>query len=281
MNAASPGESFDACLATLRRFDHDRFLTVLVAPAAQRPALVALYAFNAEIARVRETVSEPLLGQIRLQWWREALEALERGEVRGHEVLSALAEIGFPAARLLPLIDAREGDLDDEPFADMMALEAYAEATSAKLMRLAGFALVGEQADAAGETIRKAGIAYALTGLLRALPSHASQGRLYLPLDLLRDYDVDPHRIFAGEMPEGLRAIFNAVADRARALLAEARHERGVERALLPALLPASLCDRYLDLMTAPAFDPFRDATEVPAYRRQLRLLGRSVIGRF
>lgn len=280
MNAVD--ESLETCLATVRGLDHDRFLTLLVVPGGQRPALTVLYAFNAEIARVRETVSEPMLGQIRLQWWREAVEALERGDVRGHEVLTALAGMGLPAAPLIGLIDARERDLDDEPFADMAALESHAEATSGGLMNLAVFALAGgDAAAAAAGTIRLAGIAYALTGLLRALPAHASQGRLYLPLDLLRKHDVDPHRIFAGETPEGLRAIVDEIATRARGLLAEARASGKIDRIILPALLPASLCDRYLDLMTAPGFDPFRDPTEVPAYRRQLRLVGRSLIGRF
>ncbi|MDR3500847.1 MAG: phytoene/squalene synthase family protein [Parvibaculum sp.] len=277
MTTATPDESLDACLATLRRLDHDRFLAALVAPAAKRPALVALYAFNAEIARVRETVSEPMLGQIRLQWWRESIEALERGEARGHEVIVALELAKLPAACLITLVDARERDLDDEPFADMAALETYAEATSSALMRLATLALGGEDHPA----IRPAGIAYALTGLLRAVPAHASQGRLYLPLDLLREHDVDPHRIFAGEMSEGLRSVVNAIAARARGLLAEARGIGKVGRASLPALLPAALCDRYLDIMTAPDFDPFRRSTDVPAFRRQLRLLGRSFAGRF
>ncbi|HEX7775927.1 MAG TPA: squalene/phytoene synthase family protein, partial [Parvibaculum sp.] len=142
-------------------------------------------------------------------------------------------------------------------------------------------ALSGEVPGAAQETFRAAGVAYALTGLLRALPAHASQGRLYLPLDLLREHDVDPHRIFAGEMSEGLGAALNEIAAKARGLLAEARRAAAISRAILPALLPASLCDRYLDLMTRPGFNAFRDATDVPAFRRQLRLVGRSLAGRF
>ncbi|HEY4343106.1 MAG TPA: phytoene/squalene synthase family protein [Parvibaculum sp.] len=285
MSATSLDESMMACLDIVRRLDHDRFLTALVAPAERRAALIALYAFNAEIARVRETVSETMLGRIRLQWWRETIDGIAKGDVRGHEAAVALAETWtretFPAARLVALIDARERDLDDEPFEDMTALEAYGEGTSSGLMMLAAMALDEDGNSTATEAIRLAGIAYALTGLLRALPIHASQGRLYLPLDLLRRHDVDPHRIFAGEMSEGLRAIVNEIAGRARTLLREARALGKVERNLLPALLPASLCDRYLDLMTVPGFDPFREATEVPAFRRQMRLMSRKLTGRF
>lgn len=283
MSAHSPDESMAACLDTVRRLDHDRFLTALLAPAEKRARLIALYAFNSEIARIRETVSEPMLGQIRLQWWREAIEGIAQGEVRGQEAAVALAETWtreeFPADDLIALIDARERDLDETPFEDMTALETYAEVTSSRLMDLAALALGGNRN--ASEAIRLAGIAYALTGLLRALPAHAAQGRLYLPLDLMRRHDVDPHRIFTGEMSDGLRKIVEEIAARARLLLTEARALARVERKILPALLPASLCDRYIEMMTAPGFDPFRDATTVPAFRLQLRLVARKLAGRF
>jgi phytoene synthase len=285
MHMTSSDVSMVACLDTVRRLDHDRLLTALMAPREKRAALIALYAFNAEIARVRETVSEPMLGQIRLQWWREAVESIARGEVRGHEAAVALAEAftgqAFPAARLIALIDARERDLDDAPFEDMSALEAYCEETSSNLMMLAASTLARRVDESAAETIRLTGIAYALTGLLRALPVHASQGRLYMPLDLLRRYEVDPHRIFVGEMSGGLRTIVNEIAYHARRRLKEARAHAKIEREMLPALLPASLCDRYLNMMTEPDFDPFRDATDLPAFRRQLRLLGCKLTGRF
>lgn len=285
MSVISPDESMAACLDTVRRLDHDRFLSAFLAPASRRAALIALYAFNVEIARVRETVSEPMLGQIRLQWWREAIDGIALGEVRSHEAAVAFAETwsreDFPAAALTALIDARERDLDEAPFEDMSALEIYAQGTSSALMALAAQVLDEEAAAAGAATIRLAGIAYALTGLLRAFPLHASQGRLYLPLDLLRRHDVDPHRIFSGEMSEGLRAIMHEVAACARARLAEARSQGVVSRAILPALLPASLCDRYLAQMTAPGFDPFHDAVEVSTLTKQLRLTGRKIIGRF
>jgi len=273
-------ESMRLCLDEVRMRDHDRFLTLLFAPPLKRPALIALYAFNLEIARVAETVSEPMMGHIRLQWWRETLEGLPRGETRGHAAAVALHEAGaFPTGALAGLADARERDLSEDVFEDMSALEAYAEATSSSLMRLAAEALDAEKAMAAGEAIRHAGVAYALTGLLRALPLHASQGRLMLPASILLARNVDPHDVLAGRMNEELRGAILDVSSRAREHLTSARAHR-CDAALLPALLPASLCDRYLDLMTAPGFDPFATPVEVPAFRRQLRLMGRSIAKR-
>ncbi|MDO8421106.1 MAG: phytoene/squalene synthase family protein [Parvibaculum sp.] len=284
MSELRPDQSMISCLDNVRRMDHDRYLTALLAPSPARGKLIALYAFNAEIARVREMVSEPMLGQIRLQWWREALEGIAQGEVRGHEAAVGLAEAfsaeDLDVAGLTALIDARERDLDDEPFADMTALNEYCSKTSSGLMRLAARALSPH--GVADDIIDNAGIGYALTGLLRALPVHASQGRLYLPLDLLGQHNVDPHTIFAGEMSDGLRAIIGVVAAEARERLKAARAvSPNAPRNVLAALWPASLCDAYLDRITAPGFDPFRQAVEVPVFRRQLRLLGRKFAGRF
>ncbi|MGX1196331.1 phytoene/squalene synthase family protein [Parvibaculum sp. MBR-TMA-1.3b-4.2] len=283
-DAADIKANFDACLAEIRQHDHDRFLSLLLAPADKRPALLALYAFNLEIARIPETVSEPMMGMIRLQWWREVLEGLDAGETRGHHVAVALAEarrhVDMPLSALSALVDIRERDLDEEPFEDMAALEAYARATSGQLMMLAAMGLGGEAAGQTHRTaIEHAGIAFGLTGMLRALPAKAAQGHVMLPVDLMRRHDLDPHGILQGRMSDALGAAMREVGGTAREHLAAARKD-GAPKEILPALLPASLCDRYLDIMLADGFDPFRDRAEVPAFRRQLRLLGRKWRGR-
>ena len=273
--------SLAASLDEVRAHDHDRFLTLFFAPSAKRPALTALYAFNIEIARIAELVTEPMMGHIRLQWWRETLEGLPRGETRGHAAAEALHEAGgIPLHKFQALIDARERDLSDDAFPDMNALEAYAGETSSALMMIAAEILAGkDESQRAEAAIRHAGIAYALTGVLRALPVHASQGRLLLPADSLGRYEVDPHDVLGGRMTEGLRAAMGDVIGAAREHLAAAR-AASVGASLLPALLPASLCDRYLDIMSATGFDPFKHPVEVPAFRRQLRLLGRNLAKR-
>ena len=123
--------------ALVRRHDRDRFQTVLFAPAARREALFALYAFNYEIARVRESVTAADARPNPLQWWRENIAAaFEGGAVRHHPVVEALTaairELALTRAHFDRLIDARESDLEDEPPASLAALEDYAEATSAQ-----------------------------------------------------------------------------------------------------------------------------------------------------
>src|ERR1700733_8722419 len=116
-------------------------MTAIFAPAAAREHLFALYAFNIELAKVREIVSEPLIGQMRLQWWRDTLDRLYAGETIKHEVArplgEAIAAAAVPRAAFDPLIDAREFDLDMVPPADLTALLAYAEGTAAPVLSIA------------------------------------------------------------------------------------------------------------------------------------------------
>ena len=161
----------------MRRHDRDRYQTVLFAPAARREALFALYAFNYEIARVRESVTEPMLGQIRLQWWRENIAAaFEGGPVRHHPVVEALTgsirELPMTRDHFDRLINARETDLDDQPPASLRTLEDYAEATSARLIYLA-LEVLGVHNSAAGEAAQDVG-ALLLLGLMAA-PGGAAQ----------------------------------------------------------------------------------------------------------
>jgi NADH dehydrogenase [ubiquinone] 1 alpha subcomplex assembly factor 6 len=174
--------------ALVRRHDRDRFQTVLFAPAARHEALFALYAFNYEIARVRERVTEPTLGRIRLEWWRETIAAAyESDPVRRHIVVepltAAIREHALTRVHFDRLIDARERDLDDEPPASLATLEDYAEVTSARLVHLA-LEILGVDDTAARQAGRHVGIAYALAGLLRAMPNQARAGRCLVPVDI-------------------------------------------------------------------------------------------------
>ena len=182
------GEGLSPAATLVRSHDRDRFQTALFAPAAHREALFALYAFNYEIARVRESVHEAMLGQIRLQWWREAIDsAYGDGPMRRHEVVeavtAAIRERNLSRGLFDRLIDTREHDLDDEPPATLAALEDYAEGTSATLIYLALEVLVAA-APPALEAARRIGIAYAFAGLMRAMPVHAQAGRSFIPASL-------------------------------------------------------------------------------------------------
>jgi phytoene synthase len=279
-----PGLSY--CAAQVRRFDRDRFATVLFAPASRREALFALYAFNLEVARTRETVSEALLGRIRLQWWRESIAGIYAGAPRRHAVVDALTtavgEHGLSRSHFDRLIDSRERDLDDEPPADLEALRDYAEGSSSTLVALALEAL-GVVPAAAFEAGRHVGIAWALTGLIRAIPFHARARRVYLPADLSGAAGLQIEALFALRPSPALNQVVERLADAARAHLYAARTlRRDVPRAALPALLPASLADRYLRRMTRVGYDVFDPAAGAePSPAATWRLAARAALGRF
>jgi phytoene synthase len=282
---ATPEASLSFCGQEVRRNDRDRFLACLFAPPDRREALFGLYAFNVEIAKTREVVTQATLGQIRLQWWREALDELYAGTVRRHEVLQCLApfvaEGGLSRAHFETALEARELDLEDEPPADLAALEAYAEGTSASLSLLALEAL-GVRGAAAEAAARHVGAAWALTGLLRAVPRHAASHRVYLPRDLLDAHGVSTSRLFDGKRQEGLAAVVRTVAGRARERLRLARADRReVPRAALPALLPAVMADTYLGALERAGWDPTDARVQMQHPFLQLRLGLRALAGRY
>lgn len=266
------------------RDDRDRFVTALFAPPDRREALYALYAFHLEVAKVPELVREPMMGQIRLQWWRDSLNALLSGGAVAHPVAGPLAEaihrFDLPPDRLEHLIDAREADLTGEPPETLAAMEDYARATAATLNELA-LDILGVHQAAAREAGREVGIAWGLTGLLRAVPFHAAGGRLHLPRSLLARHRVPEESVRGGLGAPGLPAVAAEIAATARAHLAAARrHRREVPRAALPALLPAVLADGYLRRLRRSGYDLFA-ADWATTRTRPLRLTIAAAFGRY
>ena len=265
----SAGERPWPIAALLRRHDRDRYQTALFAPVAQRPALFAIYAFNYEIARVRERVSEPMLGRIRLEWWRENVADVFAGRaLRRHAVVEALAEAvrgrRLSRSHFERLIAAREADLEAPPPADFAALEAYAEATSSSLVGLALEAL-GVAGGAAFEAGREVGIAYALAGLLRALPLHARAGRRHVPDEIAARAGLEPREYERLHASPALSAAVGEIAAAAEARLAAARRRRAeVPRSAFPALLPGIVAEQALRRLARAEYDPYDPSLRQP-----------------
>jgi NADH dehydrogenase [ubiquinone] 1 alpha subcomplex assembly factor 6 len=247
---------------SLRRHDRDRYLTTLFAPSDRRTALTALYAFNFEVAKTREVVREPLLGRIRLQWWREAIDEIYRGaKPRHHEVVEPLAAAirahDLTRYHFDRLIEARESDLADEPPADLAALETYAEDSAARLVRLA-LEILGAHDAAAEAAARHVGIAWALIGTIRALPAQARLRRVTLPADLIAEAGLDVARFLELKSSPALSRIVQRLAERAREHLAASRAARpAIPPAARAALLPAALGDWHLRRLDRRGYDPF------------------------
>jgi 15-cis-phytoene synthase len=265
-------DAFAYCENLVRAGDKDRWLASLFAPADRRAHLHALYAFNLEVARVRDLAREPMAGEIRLQWWREALAGTRPGEAAASPVAAALLETiarhGLARQTLLDLIEARAFDLYNDVMPTLEAFAGYGRRTASGLIALAARVLDPDRdvAEAAGP----AGIAYAATGLLRSFALHASRGQLYLPADVLERHGVLASDVFAGRATDALRAARAELVAFARAQFDDfAARRRTLPAAAVPAFLPVALVPAYLRRMEARDDDPFTTPVEVPQWRRQ------------
>jgi 15-cis-phytoene synthase len=265
-------ERGDTVRRIARSGDPDRALAALFAPREARGDLFALYAFNVELARIAEQVSEPELGAIRLQWWREALEHTAKGEATGHPVVDALGETlrrrGLSRQRSEALIDARLFDVETKIMPGWPSLEAYLKDTAGAL-----FALGAESLGARGPPLEpassEAGLAYGLTGLMRALPVHAASGRIYLPADALYRHGTSPERVLAGTTSEGLLAVLAELRGKAKDALSQARrHVAQLDPSAQAAFRPLCLVEPYLASLEKSGRDPLREIAGInPLYR--------------
>jgi 15-cis-phytoene synthase len=256
------------CAELVRANDRDRYLTTLFAPAESRGALYALYAFSSEVARVRELARQPLPGEIRLQWWSDVLRGERGREASANPVASAmLAAIGqhhIEPGRLIDLIDARRFDLYDEPMVGIADLETYARRTSSILFAIAAQILSCGEAEAAAES---GGIAFAIVGLLRALPLHAARRQLYVPAEILERHQVRTEDLFAGRSGSGFNAAVAELRNLARRhLTAASKGMTELPSAALPAFLPFALIRPWL--ARSERSDVFAPADIAP-WRRQ------------
>lgn len=213
--------------ATVKKKDPDRYLTVLYAPEEKRQALCALYAFNYEISRIRETVSEPMLGEIRLQWWREALDDIFKGSPRSHEIMPMLTEAilnhNLSRDRLMDMIEGRGQDLYEDSPKDEAALAEYVRKTSGNLTCLAAHILGQQDADDLAENL---GMAWGYVGIVRAVPYHLSLKKNLVPGDLMDQFGISDQKHLSPDTPEVSRAITAVLCRKAESHLAQVRQQK-------------------------------------------------------
>ncbi|ORE98315.1 phytoene/squalene synthase family protein [Aurantimonas sp. 22II-16-19i] len=253
------GNERDPCHDLVETDDRDRALSLVFAPEASHADLAALYAFNVEVARVRDQISQPLPGEIRLQWWRDVIggmageaEDVAGGGEAGHPVASRLVEAiarhRLPLQAFDRMLEARIFDVYDDPMPSAEHFEAYAGETASTLIVLAATILSPGGADKIADAAGHAGVAQTAAGVLRLLPIHRARGQVYLPADILAAAGCSAPQLLAGEAEPSGRAIAAMVAygrehaARARALFADV--PRDVRAAFLPALLAAPYLDR-------------------------------------
>ncbi|EAQ34897.1 squalene/phytoene synthase [Nitrobacter sp. Nb-311A] len=236
MNGTKENTSAAFCAELVRTHDFANYATTLFAPLRFRRALLALYAFNVEIVRIREQITQPLPGEIRLQWWIDMIDGAGRGGVEGNpvaaELLLAIQEHGLPVELLSRLIEAHQFDLYNDPMPDMAAFERYLGDTSCALFSLAS-RVVGQRSEETDHLARHAGLAAGIAQTIAKFGFDASRRQSYVPLQLLEQHSADLEQVFAGQDTSSVRAAIGGLAD-------EARSHLEVAFGLLPDLPPQS-----------------------------------------
>ncbi len=225
-----------------RMGDRDRYFSALLAAEPERAWMMALAGFNGDLRRVADTLSEPQLAQIRLQWWRETLDRLKTGEPAGAPIADALAagvDDRPQAIRLLKgILDARQFDVLGGAMADEAELAAYLRKSEGALYSLAA----DQQAASARSIGDEVGLACGLSRIACGFSRDLARGRIFLPRDLLKRHDVDPERLLAGDFAPALVDVLMDLDSSAREALSRARAaiasaDGPVPRAFLPLAL--------------------------------------------
>ncbi len=267
---------FEHCASLVRDADRDRYLATLFAPEEMRGPLFALYAFGAEIARIRDLAREPLPGEIRLQWWREVLLGERSGESAANPIaaglLDTVARYNLSSERLVDLIEAHRFDIYDEPMASVAELQSYTSKTEGTIFEAAARILHAEIGPAIAPLALEAGLAQTTANMLALLPRHATRRQLYLPLEMLRHYGATAEDVFALRATGELRAVLAELRLRAR------RHLKRVGETLAkvptrvqPVFLSLAPLRLWLLAMERSDYDPFRPPDIAP-WRRQWRI---------
>jgi phytoene synthase len=266
MSAAAPSSDAAAfCADLVRSHDFGRYASTLFVPAAERRALLALYAFNVEIVRVRDHVTQPLAGEIRLQWWTDVLAGHAHGGAEGNpvaaELLIAIRDFNLPVGPLSRLVEEHQFDLYNDPMPTMAALEGYLTGTCSALFAQAA-RIVAPPSAAMDRLARHAGLAQGIVQVITNLPRDAAHRQQFLPQQFLESRGSDIEEMFAGKEAPGLRAALDQLAAEARqhlatafSLLAEVRPQaRSV-------FLPLALARRDLAHLSRADRNPFEPPT--------------------
>lgn len=274
-------DAADHCRDLVRQHDRDRFLTALFAPEKHRDALMALYAFDVEIRRVAGIVSDPMPGEIRLQWWSDALGAIEHGSIEGHPVAAALRatidSYALPVQPLLDLIEAHRFDLYNDPMPSLTDLEGYAGETVSAILQLSALVLSHQSgpgtADVSGlaDISGHAGAAIGICRILRALPRDVAAHRIYLPADVLARHGLDRDDLLQGREQARVRAVVGEMCEHVRHHLKRFAQafDTGGSSALAPAYLQTGLLPPFLKALEKYAEDPRNSIPDISQWRRQ------------
>jgi phytoene synthase len=263
--SATSADAAAFCAGLVREHDFGRYASTLFVEPELRRALLSLYAFNVEIVRVRDQVTQPLPGEVRLQWWHDTLTGEARDGVEGHpvaaELLRTVQRFALPVDRLTRLIDEHQFDLYNDPMPTGAALDGYLGDTQAALIITAA-RIAAPPSPELDHLARHAGLAQGIAQVIASLPRDAARRQLFVPLDLLERHGSGLEEVFAGELTPAIRKALDELIAQAKEHLQTAlRLLADAPPAIRPTLLPLALLPRDLARLSRTDYDPFHPQT--------------------
>ncbi len=270
------------CLDLVKKSDHDRYMTILYAPPDRRDDLSALYAFNYEISRIRESISEVMLGEIRLQWWREAIDDIFQGTTRKHDIIPALAKaIGqhdLSREIFMEILDGRTQDIYDESPKDIPALTDYLDRTTGNLSRLAVHVMGQRDTD---DLAGRLGIAWGFVGMVRSVCYYNSLKKNFMPQELLTGYGHADLCFLSPDRPDAAKAVIRDLCQQAEQHLDHIRNDKNrIKPESRSVFLLSALTRSYLKTIKKAGYNPFKLSEQADAFFHHWRLLTAALFNR-
>ncbi len=275
------------CMTLVKAEDYDRYLLSLFMPEEKQAGIWAIFAFNIEIAKTREQVSDPMLAEIRLQWWQNALNKLADDKTEDHPICQALAgakKQGTVSFNLCTdMIKARQNDLSVATCSSLEQLINYTSATAGALHEFALRYLVSEPSIDTLKATRQSGTAWGLIGIVRAIGFQAQLNQNDLPSELLAEMDIDDSTVFKGEMLPALWDVVDKMLDAAEGLINDSRVQRkSVDKNAIPLLAINRLSEAYIKQLRNRALNPYQQlATHGAGPKAMFNLLLANIFGKF
>jgi phytoene synthase len=262
------------CAALARTHARDQWLSALYASQDARGALFALASFDYEIRHALKRPRDPNLAAIRLAWWREVVSGERQAEAAGNPVALALRAAinayALPQSWLEAMLDARLQEIAPQDDFNLAALRAFADESEGTRLRLASRIAGGGQDLDSVEAHAPAGMALALTRLLKELPFKAGSAPTLIPADVVDRHGTSAAEFDARRSNSGVLAACAELRNLARDELAQAdRRLKASDPAILPAFIPLAPLRLDLDQLDRNANRPFDAVGKISPLRQQ------------
>ncbi|KAH6912698.1 isoprenoid synthase domain-containing protein [Coprinopsis sp. MPI-PUGE-AT-0042] len=256
------------CKDLVRKHDYESFLVSPFYPKAKQDAYFAIKAFAVELATIQDHVSNPMIGKMRMQFWKDAVKDISAGRSPKHPIALALLRASesanLPAYHFKRIIDARATELETPSHLTIDTLTSHAESTSSTVLYLL-LSLFSLPSSALSHAASHLGVAQTFATLLRALPYHATKGRIVIPAEITARHGVNQQDVFRrGPGAEGLEdaafefaTIANDHMITARDMFKQEGMDGTIPQAAMPIFLSGVPTASYLSRLEKSNFDAF------------------------